>query len=647
MDPFAISLAVVSGICLGTGLLHLFIGLRRQGTDMRHFTFGLFAVAYSGAVLTGLLMYRATTLPQYLGADRWSGVFAGVTYIFLIWFVAVYTDVQPLPVLGLLTALFAALIAAHVSRPTLIHGEIMGITFATLPWGEQVAFLDAAESTWELVFFFTQLLTIAFLFYACIRQFRRGERGEALTLGVGLVLFVATIVFDILVESGAVDFVLASDFGFLPLAIVMSIRLSNDVIRTEEELARYRRELEARVEQRTSQLQRANEDLAALNRIVQTLASVTELPGALERVSETVANLFSAQHVYIVLPSAPEAGLQVMVGYQQGSGPVGATPLPAPLTETAYFERVLSQAESLTLSDVQALPVAGPMRKFVARQGIQSAMLVPLVVRGSAIGLLAVATDDSGRVFTPDQVRLAETIAGDVAGAIENARLFDQAQAAAVSEERGRIARDLHDSVTQTLYSASLIAEALPRVWERNPAEVKGNLTALVRLIRGALAEMRTLLFELRPAAVKEASLSRLLHQQADVLTGRTQTPVEVTIQGQADPPAEVKVALYRIAQEALNNVTKHAGATQVTVALQNLPDRVLLTIQDDGRGFDPDSVAPERMGVRIMHERAKSIGAELVVESAPGQGTRVQVECPAEKESPNEWDQGHPHHAG
>jgi hypothetical protein len=334
MDPFAISLAVVSGICLGTGLLHLFIGLRRQGTDMRHFTFGLFAVAYSGAVLTGLLMYRATTLPQYLGADRWSGVFAGVTYIFLIWFVAVYTDVQPLPVLGLLTALFAALIAAHVSRPTLIHGEIMGITFATLPWGEQVAFLDAAESTWELVFFFTQLLTIAFLFYACIRQFRRGERGEALTLGVGLVLFVATIVFDILVESGAVDFVLASDFGFLPLAIVMSIRLSNDVIRTEEELARYRRELEARVEQRTSQLQRANEDLAALNRIVQTLASVTELPGALERVSETVANLFSAQHVYIVLPSAPEAGLQVMVGYQQGLGPVGATPLPAPLTET-------------------------------------------------------------------------------------------------------------------------------------------------------------------------------------------------------------------------------------------------------------------------------------------------------------------------
>jgi signal transduction histidine kinase len=633
MDPFAISLAVVSGICLGTGLFHLFIGLRRRGADMKHLTFAFFALAYGGSVLTGLLMYRAGTLPQYLAADRWSGVFAGITYIFLIWFVAVYTDVQPLAVLGLLTALFATVVAAHVSRPTLIHGEIAGIAFATLPWGEQIAFLDAAESAWELVFFFTQVLTITFLFYACIRQFRRGERGEALTLGSGLVLFVAAIVFDIFVESGAVDFVLASDFGFLPLAIVMSIKLSNDVLRTEEELARYRRELEAMVGQRTSELQGANEDLAALNRIAQMLASVTELPEVLERVSEEVAELFSAQHVYIILPSEPEIDLQVAVGYQKGSGPMGATPLPVPLTETPYFERVLTRAESLSLSDVQSLSVAASMREFVAGQGLESAMLVPLVVRGSPIGLLAVATDESERVFTPDQVRLAETIAGDVAGAIENARLFDQVQEAAVTEERARIARDLHDSVTQTLYSASLIAEALPRVWDRNPDQVAGSLAALLQLLRGALAEMRTLLFELRPAALEDASLDRLLHQQADLLTGRTRTPAEVTVQGRGDLPPEIKIALYRIAQEAFNNIVKHAGATQVTATLQHLPGAVKLSIQDDGRGFDPTSVPPERLGLRIMRERAEAAGADLVVDSAPGQGTRVAVEWPSSRE--------------
>jgi signal transduction histidine kinase len=308
------------------------------------------------------------------------------------------------------------------------------------------------------------------------------------------------------------------------------------------------------------------------------------------------------------------------------------TPLHVSLAEAPYFERVLNQTESLSLTDVQSLPVAAPMRELIAGQGIESAMLVPLVVRGSAIGLLAVASDESGRVFTPDQVRLAETIAGDVAGAIENARLFDQARSAAVSEERARIARDLHDSVTQTLYSASLIAEALPRVWDRNPEQVGGSLATLLQLLRGALAEMRTLLFELRPAALEDTSLDRLLHQQADLLTGRTRTPVEVTVQGETDLPVEVKIALYRIAQETFNNIVKHAGASQVTATLQHLPDGVKLAIQDDGRGFDPTSVPPERMGLRIMRERAGAVGAELVVDSAPGEGTRVAVEWTADE---------------
>jgi hypothetical protein len=292
MDIFAISLAVVSGLCLGTGLLYLFIGLRRRGTDMKHLTFALFALAYAGAVLFGLLMYRSTSLGQYLVVDRWSGVFAGLTYIFLVWFVAIYTGEQPLPFLATLTLLFATVIVAHVTRPTLIHGQIIGLASATLPWGEQITFLEAAESAWDLVFLVTQLLTIGFLFFACLRQVRRGERGAALALGTGLLLFVCTLVVDMLVESGALDFVLASDFGFLSLAIVMSLQMSNAVIWTEEELAHYRRRLELLVDERTielkganEQLAQANEELAALNSIAQTLSTVTDLPEALERVS--------------------------------------------------------------------------------------------------------------------------------------------------------------------------------------------------------------------------------------------------------------------------------------------------------------------------------------------------------------------------
>jgi signal transduction histidine kinase len=631
MHYYLTALAIVAGTCFAFGILFVFTGLRRKDGSGSTVLFSLFALSYAAVILTGMANYSATSLDDWLSSARLDGVFVVLTWCLLIGYVAVYTGAKPRIFLALLLAAFVSSGIANVVRPNLIYDEIMGLAAVTLPWGEQLAYVEATDSIWATVFLVANLVTMGYVLVACTLQFLRGERQPALVLGAGMAWFIMTIIVDILVDLGIAPLYLG-DFGFLGLAIALGLQLTNEVIRTEEELAQHRRELEAMVEQRTSQLQGANRDLTALNRITQMLASVPGLPAALEQVSEAVANLFSAQQVYIVLPSAEEAGLQVTVGYQQESGPVGVTPLHVSLAEAPYFERVLNQTESLSLTDVQSLPVAAPMRELIAGQGIESAMLVPLVVRGSAIGLLAVASDESGRVFTPDQVRLAETIAGDVAGAIENARLFDQARSAAVSEERARIARDLHDSVTQTLYSASLIAEALPRVWDRNPEQVGGSLATLLQLLRGALAEMRTLLFELRPAALEDTSLDRLLHQQADLLTGRTRTPVEVTVQGETDLPVEVKIALYRIAQEAFNNIVKHAGASQVTATLQHLPDGVKLAIQDDGRGFDPTSVPPERMGLRIMRERAGAVGAELVVDSAPGEGTRVAVEWTADE---------------
>lgn len=378
--------------------------------------------------------------------------------------------------------------------------------------------------------------------------------------------------------------------------------------------------------QAESALRRRVEELAILNHVAQTLATMTDLPSALGQVSAMLTGLFGARYSHVLLPVGGEPALKIMVGFDRESGPVGTTSLNIPLEEMPVLERALHGTEAVAVPDVRSLPLDGPIQEFVESRGVQSMLLVPLLSRGTTMGLLVLALDQPDRPFTQAEIRLAETFAGDLAAAVENARLAEQAQAVAVSEERGRIARDLHDSVTQTLYSASLIAEALPRVWDRNPAEVKPNLTALLRLIRGALAEMRTLLFELRPVALEEASLSRLLHQQADLLTGRTQTPVEVTVQGETDVPAEVKIALYRIAQEAFNNIIKHARATQVAATLRNLPDEVILTIEDNGRGFDPGSVSAGRMGLHIMHERARRIGADLAVESKPGRGTEISV---------------------
>ena len=265
---------------------------------------------------------------------------------------------------------------------------------------------------------------------------------------------------------------------------------------------------------------------------------------------------------------------------------------------------------------------------------IEPGALLPLRVRGQALGVLVII-GPQGSAFSEGHLALFESIADQLGVAIENARLYEQSEQAAVAAERSRLARDLHDAVTQTLFSASLIAEVLPRIWERYPEEGRRRLDELRELTRGALAEMRTLLLELRPSALVDAPLDDLLRQLAESITGRARVPVVVEVEGECVLPPEVKVALYRIAQEALNNVAKHAGASQALVSLRCAPPfppeiggeqrgGVELRISDDGRGFDPEGIPPESLGLGIMRERAEAIGATLAIGSEVGRGTEV-----------------------
>jgi PAS domain S-box-containing protein len=193
-------------------------------------------------------------------------------------------------------------------------------------------------------------------------------------------------------------------------------------------------------------------------------------------------------------------------------------------------------------------------------------------------------------------------------------------------EERNRLARDLHDAVSQTLFSTSLIAEVLPKLWERNPDAGKAKLEEVRQLTRGALAEMRTLLFELRPAALADADLNDLLKQLAESVTGRARVPVAVEVQGTFDAPTDVKIALYRIAQEALNNIAKHSGATQARVSLQCSESDIALRIMDNGRGFDVAQTANGSFGLSNIKERAAQIGANLDISSKIDEGTEIAV---------------------
>lgn len=212
--------------------------------------------------------------------------------------------------------------------------------------------------------------------------------------------------------------------------------------------------------------------------------------------------------------------------------------------------------------------------------------------------------------------------------------LRERAEQMAVVNERNRLARDLHDAVTQTLFSASLLSDVIPRIWERNPAEARRRLEELRQLSRGALAEMRTLLLELRPTALVESKLGDLLRQLAVAMNSRSRVQCELHIDDGdlATLPADIKVSLYRIAQEALNNVAKHSGATQAWLMLEPRPNTngasdgrgVSLVIRDNGKGFSIESTRGNQLGLRIMRERADAIGAQIAVQSALGEGTTV-----------------------
>jgi signal transduction histidine kinase len=212
------------------------------------------------------------------------------------------------------------------------------------------------------------------------------------------------------------------------------------------------------------------------------------------------------------------------------------------------------------------------------------------------------------------------------------ARQVRQAQTAqavedAIIAERNRLARELHDAVTQTLFAASLIAEVLPDLWELDEAEAHKSTEELRQLTRGALAEMRTLLFELRPAALSQARLPDLLRQLGEAVMGRKLLPIHLHVDGDCELPGDVKVEMYRIAQESLNNIVKYARATRVEINVRMAAGQVQMEIKDDGLGFDTACVKPTSLGLRIMHERAEAIHAQVQVDSQPGRGTTVRLD--------------------
>ncbi len=381
------------------------------------------------------------------------------------------------------------------------------------------------------------------------------------------------------------------------------------------------------------QVEARTREQSTLLEISQTLASALELkPGLILDqlrviIEYTHAVLFSLEESYLVAlavrgPQWLEEAMPFRIR------------LDDPETQTPLLNEHQPQRIADVWSDEPAAQLLRSLLKdqaTVLLEGTKAWMWVPLVVKGRVIGGIGVAQAEPD-TFTTHQANLALTMANQAAITMVNAQLYEQAQTLATLQERQRLAQNLHDAVNQSLFSAGLIAEVLPRLWERDPAKGRQSLGDLRRLTRGALAEMRGLLAELRPQVLIDSELGELLGQLGNAFTGRTNIPVLLTVVGngalevQGDLPADVQVAFYRLCQEAFNNIAKHARASQVVILLKYDAGAVELHIRDDGQGFDPEQTPSGHYGLSMMRERAEAVGMILSVTSQPGQGTEIAI---------------------
>ena len=261
---------------------------------------------------------------------------------------------------------------------------------------------------------------------------------------------------------------------------------------------------------------------------------------------------------------------------------------------------------------------------------------VPILAPGEVLGALYLTDKEDAAEFTQEDERLVEMLAAHAAIAIENARLYERGRELSVIEERNRLARDLHDSVVQKLFGIALASQSAATLSDRDAQAARTQVERLQELTQDAIQELRSLIFQLRPADVESDGLAAALAKHVGVLRKAHPQEIELDVAGEPRLRPSIDEEVFRIAQEALHNALKHAAAARLQVRLDEGERRLRLTVEDDGVGFDPASPAhrSRRLGLTSMEERAQALGGALTIASTPGAGTTIALEVPLDGNS-------------
>jgi len=446
-----------------------------------------------------------------------------------------------------------------------------------------------------------------------------GTRAETVT-ALGLAFATITLDMALGASAGTVNWGLWTGWSFI-LLLTWFMGLS---LRRQERLV--------------TELHQRSQELAMLLTVSRSVASTIDMRPLLDAVFDALGTVLDYSAIAVL--TLNEAGDTLTFAHMRGPNAhmsqeqrrirYAVTDL-----DTAWGR--LCNDEPIVIPDVRnTMAEAGILRRVAADEQLDggygvvcSLMWIPLVVRQQIIGILSIA-NAAPNAFSERDTTLALGIARQAAVAIENTRLHGRARQAAVLEERQRLARELHDSVTQALYGISLYAEAADRALaDGETGPVATNLRDVRETTQEALGEMRLLIYELRPPLLEEYGLAAALRTRLKTVETRAGLVTDFESDGQERLAPEMEQELYRLAQEALNNVLKHAHAQRVQVRLAISTERAMLEVADDGVGFEPFLRGADGFGLPGMRERAQRLGATLQLESAPGAGTRLRVEIP------------------
>lgn len=402
------------------------------------------------------------------------------------------------------------------------------------------------------------------------------------------------------------------------------------VVRDISEQVEAVRLLEQRVQERTRELR-------GLLNIGRTLSSTLELEPLLQQILEQMSGVVESAGVAVMRLEGSGDTLRLLA--HRSPATVASLPERWLIEEGALDYEVIRKGRTVIISDVDSSEPRPRLWRDHFGDAYRSQVTVmrsllaaPLLYQERVMGMITFGHNEPG-YYNEHHADLALAFGSQAAVAIENARLYEQARSLAALRERQRLARELHDSVSQALYGIALGSRTARTIVERGgfraeqAAALNEPLDYVLSLAQAALTEMRALIFELRPETLETEGLVAALQRQAEAIRARHDIEVSTAFSPEPALPLPAKEALYRVAQEALNNVVKHAGAQQVQISLNGENGVVSLVVQDDGRGFDAAQSFPGHMGLRSMRERVEGVGGWVEIESGVGRGTRVVVE--------------------